>query len=69
MIILTEAHSIAEIFSNEASKNRFYTIPKYQRAYTWGQKEWDLLFDDIITNDNGYFLGSFICISRDNANW
>ena len=67
MIILTKAHSIAEIFSNEASKNRFYTIPKYQRAYTWGQKEWDLLFDDIITNDNGYFLGSFICISRDNA--
>lgn len=65
MIIDTRAISISEIFSNE--KVRFYNIPKYQRAYTWGQKEWGLLFDDIMSNDNGYFLGSIICVSRSKA--
>jgi hypothetical protein len=65
MIIFTHPYSISEIFSNE--NIRFYTIPKYQRAYTWGQKEWNLLFDDIIDNDDGYFLGSIICIARDKA--
>ena len=55
MIIFTHPYSISEIFSNE--NIRFYTIPKYQRAYTWGQKEWNLLFDDIIDNDDGYVYG------------
>lgn len=65
MIIDTRAISVSEIFSNE--KIRFYTIPKYQRAYTWGQKEWGLLFDDVMSNDNGYFLGSIICVSRNKS--
>ena len=65
MIIFTAPYKISQIFSNE--QVRFYTIPKYQRAYTWGQKEWDLIFDDIISNDEGYFLGSIICITREKA--
>lgn len=65
MIIDTRAISVSEIFSNE--KIRIYNIPKYQRAYTWGQKEWGLLFDDVISNDNGYFLGSIICVSRNKS--
>ena len=40
-----------------------YKIPKYQRKYTWGQNEWDLLFNDVIENDEGYFLGSTICVA------
>lgn len=28
-----------------------YSIPKYQRAYTWGQNEWDLLFNDVMENE------------------
>lgn len=54
---------ISEIFS--VDNKRFFTIPKYQRAYTWGKREWNLLFDDIIENEEGYFLGSIICICKD----
>lgn len=62
MIKHTEAFSVSQIFSNE--KTILYSIPKYQREYTWGQKEWGLLFNDIIENDNGYFLGSIICVDK-----
>lgn len=41
----------------------YYVIPKYQREYTWSYKEWYALYDDITENDEGYFLGSIICIN------
>lgn len=40
-----------------------YEIPKYQREYSWKQKDWEALFDDLNDNDEGYFLGSIICIN------
>lgn len=40
-----------------------FEIPKYQREYTWGSREWEALFEDLIENDDGYFLGSIICIN------
>lgn len=40
-----------------------FEIPKYQREYTWGTREWEALFDDLTENDYGYFLGSIICIN------
>lgn len=60
MIKHTDPYSVSQIFSND--KNIYYTIPKYQREYTWGGREWELLFNDVVTNDNGYFLGSIICV-------
>lgn len=60
MIRQTKAITVSQIFSND--KRRFYQIPKYQREYTWGITEWDLLFNDILDNDEGYFLGSIICV-------
>lgn len=41
-----------------------YTIPRYQREYTWGKPHWESLFDDLLENDPGYFLGSIICINQ-----
>lgn len=41
-----------------------YVIPKYQREYTWGKEQWENLFDDILENATGYFLGSIICINQ-----
>lgn len=52
--------SIANILSTDASK--VYYIPRYQREYTWGQRDWSNLYDDIFDNDPGYFLGSIIVI-------
>ena len=51
---------ISEVLSID--KELMYIIPKYQRAYTWGQSHWDLLFEDILDNNKGYFLGSMICV-------
>jgi len=41
-----------------------YTVPRYQREYSWGKSEWQELFDDFLDNDYGYFLGSIICINQ-----
>lgn len=41
-----------------------YTIPRYQREYTWGKAQWDALFEDLLENDPHYFLGSIICINQ-----
>ncbi len=41
---------------------RIYQIPKYQREYSWGKKECTTLFNDIVENQIGYFLGSIICV-------
>ena len=51
------------------SSNLYFSIPKYQREYTWGQSNWSALYDDLIENDMGYFIGSIICIpnSTDSA--
>lgn len=51
---------LSEILSKD--KDICYDIPLYQREYTWGQHEWDVLFSDIIENEKGYFLGSIIAV-------
>ena len=61
MINKTEPLEISKIFPVNSSI--IYKIPKYQRKYTWGQSEWNLLFNDIIENNDGYFLGSSICVN------
>ena len=48
MIRHTNPRTISQIFPND--EDIIYKIPKYQRKYTWGQKEWDMLFNDIIEN-------------------
>ena len=62
MIRQTKQKQISEVFSND--RDLIYEIPKYQRKYTWGVNEWELLFNDVIENDNGYFLGSTICVAK-----
>lgn len=61
MIKKVNTYTVLSSFSSE--NKHIYRIPKYQREYTWGIKEWDALFNDITENDEGYFLGSFICVS------
>lgn len=45
-----------------------YEIPKYQREYIWSREDWEFLFDDLTDNENGYFLGSIICIPKQREN-
>ena len=61
MIQNVNKYPIDEILKKDA--NFHYVIPKYQREYTWSYKEWDALYDDITDNQEGYFIGSIICIN------
>lgn len=65
MIQSVNKYHIYEIFS--ADGKFYYSIPKYQREYTWGTREWEALYDDISENNNEYFIGSIICIPLGDA--
>ena len=54
-------YPISQVFDPDSKV--IFEVPKYQREYTWGSREWEALFDDLIENDDGYFLGSIICIN------
>jgi len=49
---------------NNNSNELVYKIPPYQREYSWKKEQWENLFDDILDNEQGYFLGSIICIDQ-----
>lgn len=59
MIKKTDSYSTELIFKD------FYKIPPYQRGYAWSNEQWENLFNDILENDTGYFLGSLICIENE----
>ena len=63
MINKIEQPSVKNLFDNEL----FYSVPKYQRAYSWGKDHWDKLLNDIISNDEGYFLGTVICVYNEGS--
>lgn len=67
MIQNVNKYPIDEILKKDASFH--YVIPKYQREYTWSYKEWDALYDDITENQEGYFIGSIICINTGDSNY
>ena len=52
---------ISFFFSPDGQTSFF--IPKYQREYVWGWKNWDALFNDLEESANGHFLGSIICVN------
>ena len=54
-------YPVSQVFDPESKV--IFEIPKYQREYPWGTREWKALFDDLVENDFGYFLGSIICIN------
>lgn len=61
MINSVEDPTVANLLSTDMLK--IYDIPRYQREYTWNQRDWANLYDDITQNDAGYFLGSFIVVN------
>lgn len=65
MIQTVNKYHIYEILSPDG--NFYYTIPKYQREYTWSYREWEAFYNDISENSDGYFIGSIICILMGDA--
>lgn len=64
MINSAEKYPISQLLN--IFQDLIYRVPPYQREYTWEKRQLDDFFDDILGNDNGYFLGSMICINRSN---
>jgi uncharacterized protein with ParB-like and HNH nuclease domain len=62
MIKSVHNYPVSQLF--DTNSRVVYTIPRYQREYTWGKSQWENLFDDVQENDPGYFLGSIICINQ-----
>ena len=62
MIKSVNNYPVSQLFDIEASV--VYSIPRYQREYSWNKGHWETLFDDVQENDHGYFLGSIICINQ-----
>lgn len=54
-------YPISQMFDPDSKT--VFEVPKYQREYVWGIREWSALYDDLVENDEGYFLGSVICIN------
>ncbi len=62
MIKSVSNYPVSQLFDIDARV--VYFVPKYQREYTWGKEQWENLFDDLLENASGYFLGSIICINQ-----
>lgn len=58
--------SLSRVINSDPGAHEHFHVPKYQREYAWGRKEWEQLLLDIDENASGYFMGSFICVN-DNA--
>lgn len=61
MIQDVKALPVSFYFSPDGMTSFF--IPKYQREYVWGWKNWDALFNDLEESPSGHFLGSIICVN------
>ena len=54
-----------ELFSPEL--NTKYTIPRFQREYSWRKENWEDILNDVFgeeISDDGPFLGSIICVNK-----
>jgi uncharacterized protein with ParB-like and HNH nuclease domain len=58
MIIRPEEKKIIEIFGIHI--NTLYRIPSFQRNYAWKPENIEALFNDVITEPSGYYLGNML---------
>lgn len=65
MILSADKFHIDVILKQDS--NYYYFIPKYQREYTWSKEQWEALFDDLADNEEGYFIGSIICVNKNDS--
>lgn len=64
MIKSVDNYAVHQLLSAET--NVVYVVPRYQREYSWGRDEWEVLLDDLIEHESsdGHFLGTIICVAN-----
>jgi uncharacterized protein with ParB-like and HNH nuclease domain len=65
MQISPETKKISEIFPIEGKLS--YTIPNYQRNYSWQDKQIEMLIDDIANEGSGYYIGNVLITKTENS--
>lgn len=46
-------------------KSDYYTIPRFQRPYSWGQEHLEEFWTDVVDkNDDGYFIGPMVAYKK-----
>ncbi|MCV5952785.1 DUF262 domain-containing protein [Lactococcus petauri] len=66
MKITPETKTLATIF--QTSSENIYTIPVYQRNYSWKEEQIETLFNDIKFEETGYYVGNLLINSEDGNN-
>ncbi|HAZ38385.1 MAG TPA: DUF262 domain-containing protein, partial [Exiguobacterium sp.] len=66
MNINPESKPISEIFSIEGKT--IYKIPIYQRNYSWNDSNIESLYNDVINEESGYYLGNLLVTPSQNKN-
>lgn len=61
MIKDTKKLPVSKLFPEDKPGIR-YSVPIFQRVYSWKKPNWDALLSDIWDSEPGYFLGTIICI-------
>lgn len=62
MIKSANQYPVHTLFSHEG--NVLYTVPPYQREYSWHKAQWEDLFEDLIEADGAHFLGTIITLDQ-----
>jgi len=62
MNITPKPYTIAGLFPPDSKT--YFKIPDFQRNYEWKQPNWETLFNDVLDNPVGYFLGSIVSITK-----
>lgn len=57
--------AISELMPIEGKGN--FNIPEYQRNYSWSEDNIETLIQDIINEDDGYYLGNIIITSKSDS--
>ena len=52
-------------FHKDASER--YVIPTLQRPYSWDKKSVEKLWNDILENEQGYYIGSIVAVTEGGA--
>ncbi|MBC9788886.1 DUF262 domain-containing protein [Carnobacterium maltaromaticum] len=51
----------------QITSNRVYSIPVYQRNYSWKTDQIETLFNDIKDEDSGYYIGNLLVTTEDDS--
>lgn len=66
MKITPNTKTLAGLFQPDSDTS--YNVPVYQRNFSWKEEQIEILFNDIIQEDKGYYVGNLLIYTSENSN-